>query len=142
MRRSLSGWLLLAPMLLALAAACAPSDPQAKILDERARWNVRIVSWAQDPAGDLHVGTMVSGPTRSRIGELTVRFDLLDAAGARLARRWHTYDLSQVPRGAPVEFLVHIADPGAVVDGLTVDPVLEPDTEERLRIRELHEESD
>ncbi len=120
-----------------VAPACRPSDPQLKILHERARWEVRILSWAQGSGGVINVGTQVSGPPNSSLKQLTVRFDLMGDGEGRVGTRWHTYDLAQVPRGGPSDLLVRIPDPGLPVEGLAVSLVLQPTDAERERILEL-----
>jgi hypothetical protein len=123
----------------ALAAACQPSDPTQKILEERARWDVRVLSWAQEPDGTIKVSTRVSGPPASKLAQLTARVDLLDAADATVGDHWQVFDLAQVPRGGPSDLMVIIPDPGAPVEGLALNLMLEPTEEERGRIVELAE---
>jgi hypothetical protein len=123
-----------------LSVACGPSDPKAKLLEERARWDVRILNWAQLEGGAIHVATRVSGPPNSKLSHLTVRMILLDAAETEIGEHWHTYDLSQVPRGGPTDFDVLIPDPGMVVDGMGLSHVIEPTPEQERRIRELQSE--
>lgn len=127
------------PLLLAalVAPSCRPSDPELRILQERARWDVRILSWAQGEGGRILAGTQVSGPPNSGLKQLTVRFDLMGPSGARVGTHWHTYDLAQVPRGGPSDLTVGIPDPGVPVEGLAVSLVLQPSAEEKARIPEL-----
>lgn len=125
-------------LLVALqAAGCGASDPRQEILDQRARWEVRILNWAQEPGGDLNVSTRVSGPPTTRLDRLTVRFSLLDESGAQTGEHWYTYDLARVPRGGPSDILVRIPGGGRRVDGLAVSLVYEPTDEEARRIPEL-----
>jgi len=131
---------ILACVLLTAASAapgCKPSDPKLKLQQERARWEVRILSWAQGADGVINVSTQVSGPPNSSLRRLTVRFDLMGPSGERVEAQWHTYDLAQVPRGGPSDLLVGIPDPGVPVDGLAVSLVLQPTAEEEARIPEL-----
>ena len=129
---------LAAGSLLALAAAgCSSSDSRREILDQRARWDVRILNWAQEPGGDLNVSTRISGPPNSRLSQLTVRFTLLDAGGGTVAQFWHTYDLSRVPRGGPGDFLVRIPAGARSIDGLAVGLVCEPTDAEAAHMPEL-----
>jgi hypothetical protein len=120
-----------------IGPGCGPSDPHLKILQERARWEVRILSWAQGEQGVINVSTQVSGPPNSNLKQLTVRFDLIGEGEERVGAHWHTYDLAQVPRGGPSDLLVGIPAPGPPVEGLAVSLVLQPTPEEKERIPEL-----
>jgi hypothetical protein len=126
-------------VVAALAAGCGPSDPKAGLLEERARWDVRILSWAEQPEGGLNVATRVSGPPSSSLRELTVRLDFLDASETKIGERWHTFDLSQVPRGGPADVMVFIPDPGVSVENLSLRLVLRPTPEEERHIKELED---
>ena len=129
---------ILVPLALILwTAGCGDSDPEQKILDERARWEVRVLNWAQEPGGPINISTRVSGPPASRIGQLTVRFDLLDADEEKLGEHWNTFDLAQAPRGGPSDLLVRIPDPGRPVENLALNLMLEPTAAERSRLVEL-----
>jgi hypothetical protein len=123
--------------VVALVSSCGQSDPKAKLLEERARWDVRILSWAQEKGGAINVATRVSGPPNSKLAHLTVRTILLDAAETEIGEHWHTFDLQQVPRGGPTDFDILIPDPGMVVEGLGLSQALEPTPEQERRIREL-----
>ena len=123
----------------ALASGCGPSDPKAKLLEERARWDVRILNWAQRPEGGIHVATRVSGPPNSKLSHLTVLLNLLDATDTKIGEHWHSYDLERVPRGGPTDFDILIPDPGVSVEGLALSQVLEPTPEEERQIRELQD---
>lgn len=117
--------------------ACEPVDPKLEIQNDRARWDVRILSWAQGSEGSINVGTQVIGPPNSSLEQLTVRFDLMGDGEARVGTHWHTYDLALVPRGGPSDLLVGIPDPGLPVEGLAVSLVLQPTAAEEERIPEL-----
>jgi len=127
-----------AAALLAWAAvACGVSDPRQAVLEERARWNVTVLSLAQKEDGTVHLSTRVSGPPRARLDRLTVRFQLTDDAGAVLDRVWHTYDLDDVHRGGPADKFVRIERFPHEVAGAGVEPVLQPTEEEARHIPEL-----
>ena len=56
--RLLSGLFVVTLLLgLLIAPACKASDPKLKIQQERARWEVRILSWAQGADGAINVST-------------------------------------------------------------------------------------
>lgn len=137
MRHPAAHTLLLLALAAMLAAGCGPADRRQKILDARARFNVEILNWAQEPAGDLNVSTRVTGPPSSPLEQLTVRFDLLDASGGSVGEHWYTYDLSRVPRGGPSDILVRIPSPGVQVDGLSVSLVYTPNEDEAAQMPEL-----
>lgn len=124
-------------VLVLVGSGCGQSDPEQKILDERARWEVRVLNWAQEPGGPINISTRVSGPPASKIKHFTVRVDLLDADEQKLGEHWHTFDLAQVPRGGPSDLFVRIPDPGWPVENLALNLMLEPAPEERSRLREL-----
>jgi hypothetical protein len=126
-------------LLIAIAsvAACNSTDPQLKVLQERARWDVRILSWAQEADGPINVATRISGPPASSLEQLTVRFDLLGGSDEPLGSHWHTYDLADVPRGGPSDLLVRVPGHEVAVEGLAVSLVLQPNADDQSRMPEL-----
>lgn len=123
--------------LAGFLAACSAQDPRARILEERARWEVSLRSWAQDDDGGLNASLVASGPVRSSLETLTVRVDYVDAAGEVFHRQWQVLDLSRVERGAPAEFLVHLDPAPSPPDGLAVSLVPRPTPGEASHIQEL-----
>jgi hypothetical protein len=69
--------------------------------------------------------------------KLTVRVDLLDGDDNKIGEHWHTYDLSQAPRGGPADLYIRIPHATTKVVGLALDMVLEPSPEEEERLIEL-----
>jgi hypothetical protein len=131
---------LLMPALLlaaAMLAGCGPSDPEQAVLEQRARWDVQVLSWAQDAEGAINISTRVSGPPSSKLDSLTVRIKLLDSAGNVVDTVWHTYDLGKVPRGGPADVIIRIPRASEAVTSLAVDMALIPTAEERAHIEEL-----
>ena len=124
-------------LVLACASACGPSNPRARVLEERARWNVQLLDWVQTEEGAVNLSTRVSGPPNSSLEHLTVGFLLMDAAENTLAREWHTFDLSEVPRGGPKDIMVSVSAAGHAVEGVGVTLVLEPTPDDETHIREL-----
>jgi len=123
---------------IVLAAACSSGSPEQKILEQRARFSVDLLSWAQGADGAITIGTRVSGPPNSSLEKLTVRIVLQDAEGRTVDRRWHTFDLSEVPRGGPSDLLIRIAaPPTGEVEGIGIDPVFDPGPDDRDHIVEL-----
>lgn len=128
----------MAGLALLAAAACAPADPLAEILAERARFTVDLLGWAVDEGGNITVSTRVSGPVYSSLERLTVRVVMLDADEKPLHAVWWTIDLGGVERGGPEDLLFRVAVPeGIAVEGLGIDPVPAPTEEERAHIPEL-----
>lgn len=123
--------------LLLLVSACAPSDPQARVRKERARWNVQPLEWIQTEAGAVQLGTRVSGPPNSKIEALTVRIDLLDASGEVIRHHWHSFDLTQIPRGGPKDVPIRLPAIEQQVENVAIQLVLDPDPEQAQHIKEL-----
>jgi hypothetical protein len=124
-------------ILAALCAACGPGDPREGILQDRARWNVTVQNWSQSEDGTVMIGTRLSGPPNSKLSELTVRVQLVDADSQIIETVWHTFDLSDVQRGGPADKTIRIRDFPHEVAGAGVDPVYSPTAEEELQIPEL-----
>jgi hypothetical protein len=126
-----------AAALLLLVGACAPSDPQARVHKERARWNVQPLEWVQTREGAVQLSTRISGPPNSKIEALTVRIDLLDTSGQAIRQHWHSFDLTQIPRGGPKDVPIRLPAVEQQVDSVTVQRVLDPDPEQARHIKEL-----
>jgi len=120
-----------------LTLGCSPKDPRAEIIEQRARWQVQLLSFAQNPAGAVTLSTRISGPPNSTLSQMTVFFELKDAAGQQLGKRWHSFDLTDVPRGGPRDLLVSLPDPGGVVETVGIGMAVNPTPEEESNIPEL-----
>ena len=99
-------------LLLCLALgvlACAQPTAREKVLAERARWEVLLLDWVQSAEDQrVTVSTRITGPPSGELQKLSVEFLLLDAAGDPVGSHWHTYDLSEIQRGAPTDLTVRI----------------------------------
>jgi hypothetical protein len=133
--------LVLLLLVTVASPACAPSDPKAEILEQRMRWDVTVLNWAQDEQGGINISTRVSGPPNSDLRYLTVRVDLLDPGDNVIGDYWHTFDLEQVPRGGPADLYIRIPQASPLTVGLVLDMMLEPDPEEQARLVELQPDS-
>jgi hypothetical protein len=123
-----------------LVAACSSGTAEQKILEQRARWNVQLQNWAEGPDGGINIGTRLSGPPNSPLKRLTVAIVLQDAEGRNVERVWHTFDLSEVQRGGPVDLVINVPpsdDRPAAIEGIGIDAVLVPGPEDRAHIPEL-----
>ena len=118
-------------------AGCQPSDPEAKILKQRARWDVQLLSWVQAADSSIQMSTRLTGPPSSSIETLTVRIDLLDASERTINEVWHTFDLEPIARGGPLDVTVLLPAEGLQVEGIAIHRVLEPSPDERQHIPEL-----
>ena len=128
----------IASVLLAAAlGGCGPSDPRERVLTERARWKVNLLSWAMSPDGSINLSTRVSGPTHAELKQLTVRILFLDAEGNTVDRAWQTLDLSGIARGGPEDILLRLAPRGQAVEGIGIDPVHAPGPDDLPHIPEL-----
>ena len=125
-------------LLLAVClAGCGPSDPRARVLEERARWTVTLLSWAQGQDGTLTLNARVSGPVNSKLERLTVRLVLQDAAGDAVDHEWRTLDLSGIERGGPEDIMLRLAARDVGVEGIGIDTVPSPAPDEIPHIVEL-----
>lgn len=127
---------ILALALCLAAPACKTKSGLDKALEQRARWNVLALDWTETEDHVVLLSTRINGPTNSPLERLTVRIVLHDASGATIEEVWHTYDLSELPRGGPKDITIRIPA-GVPVEGLGVDRVLRPTQDERQRIAEL-----
>ncbi len=137
MARSETLVLLISMLAFVALVGCGSSDPAERILEQRALWDVALLSWAQGEDGAINVSTRVSGPPNSKLDRLTVRIKLLDSAENVVDTVWHTYDLGQVPRGGPADLFIRIPQASESVTALALDMALIPSPEERKRIEEL-----
>lgn len=128
---------LAAVLAVAWLVGCGPADPRARVLDERARWNVSVLSWSQGADGTVTIGARLSGPPSSGLRSLTVRVRLTDAQDAVIDSVWHTFDLTDVERGGPADKIVRVPEFPHEVAGAGIDPVLSPSPEDEPHIREL-----
>jgi hypothetical protein len=124
-------------ILLVGFAACGPTDPHEKILEERALWQVNLLDWVVLDDGTLSLGTRVSGPPSSSLRQLTVRLVLQDASGNAIGHEWHTLDISGIQRGGPEDITLRVPTSLTGVEGIGIDPVLAPTPEEISHISEL-----
>jgi len=123
--------------VVVLAVACGSSDPFERTLEQRARWNVTLLSWSESTDGSLIMSVRLSGPPSSSLEALTVRVVLTDDAGDVVHRFWHTFDLSDIERGGPADRSIRARDVPAGIAGAGIDPVLRPDPEDIDHIVEL-----
>ena len=130
---ALAAGLLIAVGLL----GCAPSDPRERVLEQRARWNVTLLSWAQGRDGTLTLNARVSGPVNSDLRQLTVRLLLQDAAGNAVDHEWRTLDLSGIERGGPQDIMLRLTAREVEVEGIGIDTVPAPTADEIPHIVEL-----
>lgn len=136
MRRTV-GVLLAGCVVLTALSACSPSDPTQRILDERDRWEVDVLSWATGDDGSVRVSLRVSGPVSSFLETLTIRIDLVDASEASFHTHWEVIDVGSIERGTPTDLLVMIAPQPRAPEALSMSTMPRPTAEERPHIVEL-----
>ena len=120
-----------------LVSACGSSDPKTRVLEQRARWDVQGLGWVQNEDGSINFSTRLTGPPNSKIDQLTIVIELLGAGDATVGRVWHTYDLSQVPRGGPKDIVIRVEPAGAAVENLGLLRLLHPTAEDEAHIAEI-----
>jgi len=126
-----------AAVLAVAALACRPGDPRARVLEERARWQATLESWAQSPGpGPVTLAVRLSGPPSAKLERLTVRVQLHDDAGIVMSSLWHTFDLRDVRRGGPADKSIRIPFDREVA-GASVEVVAAPTPEEQANLPEL-----
>ncbi len=123
--------------LLVLSTGCGPSDPRERLIEDRARWQVALQSWAMAEDGTITLSARVIGPVRSDLEQLTVRILFQDAAGAAIGHEWWTLDISGIERGGPKDVMLRVASRGLEVEGVGIDPVSVPGPEDIPHIPEL-----
>jgi hypothetical protein len=133
-------WVLAAVLVfVALCPGCAEYDPAREVLNTRRNWNVDLAGFVQRDDGAISAQFRLSGPVDSRLDDLTVKIELLDAAGDSMSATWESFDLRDVKRGGPVERFLTVPGPGggAVVDSIRLDPVHYPEPADYAHIPEL-----
>lgn len=130
--------LLVSALLLVAGVACSNKSPEEKVLAERARWEVLLLNYFQDEATlEVTMSTRVSGPRDSSLTTLTVEFLLEGEGGTSLPSIWHSYDLTKVENGGPLDITVR-KPAGSVVGGLgVVAPSLPVAAEDQPNLVEL-----
>ena len=134
LRPVLAALLLVLPVLV----RCGPSDPQARILSQRASWKVDLLSWAMADDGGITISARLSGPVRSELKRLTVRIEMLNAQGEIVDDVWETLDLSAVQRGGPEDIFIRLPARSTIIEGIGINLVSDPDPEEIQHIEELN----
>lgn len=136
MRRTV-GVLLAGCVALAGVSGCEPSDPTRRILDERDRWQVVVLSWATGDDGSVRISLRVSGPVSSFLETLTIRIDLVDASEVPYYTHWEVIDVASIERGTPTDLLVMIDPQPQAPEAISMSMMPEPTAEERPHIVEL-----
>jgi hypothetical protein len=119
------------------AAGCGESDPRARVLEERERWQVDLASWATGDDGSIRITLQVSGPVQSFLETLSVRLQFIDAAENPYHTHWEVLDLSRVQRGTPTEFRIILDALEQAPEGIAVSMVPRPGPEDEPHIAEL-----
>ena len=119
------------------AAGCGESDPRAKVLEERERWQVDLASWATGDDGSIRITLQVSGPVQSFLETLSVRLQFIGAAETPYHTHWEVLDLSRVERGTPTEFRIILDALEQAPEGIAVSMVPKPGPEDEPHIVEL-----
>jgi hypothetical protein len=129
--------LLLLVLSIGLLGGCAPTDPMQRALEDRARWQVTLLSWTQLETGEIDASLRISGPRTTSLPTLTVKLLLMDAGEAPVGHEWHSFELSEIEGGGPEDVFVRLPAREFEVHGLGVDLLNYPDDAERAHIPEL-----
>jgi hypothetical protein len=124
-------------MLACSTVGCGLGDPRRDVLEERARWNLQLLSWipVEDSAVTLNI--RVSGPPNAGIEKLSYRVILFDQAEQTLSTTWLTLDLTEIKRGGPKDLFRRVEAETDQVAGVAVDVVYSPTPEQEQFIEEL-----
>jgi hypothetical protein len=124
-------------MLACSTAGCGMRDPRRDVLEERARWNVQLLSWIPVEGSAVTLNIRVSGPPNAGIEKLTYRVLLFDQAEETLSTSWLTLDLTKIKRGGPKDLFQRVECEPDQVAGVAVDVVYSPAPEQEQFIEEL-----
>jgi hypothetical protein len=130
--------LITALLAVALAGCGGAKDPKQRAIEQRARWSVTLLDWSQSSDGVVTLGTRLVGPPNSDLDGLTVRVQLFDESETEIQRSWHTFDLTDVERGGPVDRIIRIRDLDGEIAGAAIDMVLQPTADDESHIPELN----
>lgn len=125
--------------VLVIASGCGPSDPAREVLETRRHWKVDLMGFVQQEDGAVSAQFRLSGPVYSKLADLTVRCDLLDAEDRIISTHWNSFDLREVRRGGPVERFLTVRPPDGslAVESIRLDPVHYPEPGDYAHIPEL-----
>jgi len=124
---------------VAIAAACATPDPEARVLERRGLWDVELLSTVIREDGSALANFRLSGPVNRELDDLTIRIDLLDQDRRVIRSVWHAFDLRDISRGTPTEKIVALPAIDPAPEGVTFDRVLRPTESDRGQIVELRD---
>jgi len=123
---------------LVASLGCSSKSPQEKILAERARWDVLLLNYLQDDETlEITMSTRLSGPRGSSLQSLTVEFLLEAEGGEALPSIWHSYDLTKVENGGPLDVTVRKPSSGRIAGLGVVSPSLPISAEDQSNLAEL-----
>jgi hypothetical protein len=128
---------ILAIGLLLACLGCAGSDPVDKVLKQRARWKVELLSFTVLEDGRSRASFRLSGPVKNELETLTVRLDMVDVNEEVIQTVWHSFDVSDIQRGVPTERSVNLPPTDVPVEGIGMDAVLQPSEDDFRHIPEL-----
>ncbi len=133
MRIRPSAW---AVLVVGTALACSRTPDPSALLEDRARYQVELVSWVARPDGRIAATLRVRGPVRTRLDRLTVEIVRFGWGGERIGSDWVSLELGERPSGLTVEKVVVL--PGEPMpEALGVDLHAHPAPEILSRLKEL-----
>ncbi len=122
---------------LLIAASCSDPDPMQKILQERMRYEVDLLSWAIMENKNIVANVRVSGPKESAIRSLTVRFDQFNENKDLMKTNWIPFDCAELKETGSRDFTIILECGDEKVSFLVADIEVKPSSESLRNIKEL-----
>lgn len=131
-------WTLLGALFcLSGMLSCQERGGQALILEERSRYSVELLSWADRGDGTLAATLRITGPVHSSLQVLTVEIRRNGPGEVHQGSDWISLDLSEMVMGTALEKTIFLPSGTVSPDSLGVKLHLEPSPEVLPRLKEL-----
>jgi hypothetical protein len=128
---------LLFAFLSTLYISCEAKNPLEKALQERKRYEVEVLSWAIVEGENIVANIRLTGPVRTSLKYITVRFDQYDNKKNIIKKDWIPFDLSELAGIGAKEFTLSLECGDVSVTQLAALIDYEPHTKDRKHLKEL-----